>query len=180
MAQKQKARPKPKARSHSSTSKASKSPTAKSRKQSAGASRSSSRSKAKTSSNGSGRIDTARHAVEETAKDAGHTIGSAASKAKVPLLTGGAALAGAAGGLALGVHQARHRGVGAKMLSRRPQVKVRSQDLATAAKQVGSFGAQVGRLASELQQTREAVGNGKQRSPVEVVLDGLTARRSRS
>lgn len=186
MAQKQKARPKPKARSRGSTGKATKSSTAKSRKQTAGASRSGSRSKARSSSNGSGRIETARHTVEETAKDAGQTLGSAASKAgsaaskaKMPLLAGGAALAGAAGGLALGTRQARRHGTGAKMLSRRPQVKVRSQDLARAAKEVGSFGAQVGRLASELQQTREAAGNGKQRSPVEVVLDGLTARRSR-
>jgi hypothetical protein len=180
MAQKTKAkakpRQKPKPRSRGSTGKASKSPAAKSRKTATGASRSQSRSKA--SSNGSGRIDTARHAVEETAKDAGHAVGGAVGKAKVPLVAGGAALAGAAGGLMLGARQARRHGIGAKALSRRPQVKVRSQDLAKAAKEVGSFGAQMGRLATELQQTREAVGNGKHRSPVEVVLDGLTARRS--
>lgn len=66
----------------------------------------------------------------------------------------------------------------ATVLPRRPQVKVNSHDLARAAKEVGSFGAQMGRLASELQQAREAAGNGKHRSPVEVVLQGLTARRS--
>ncbi len=180
MAQKTKAkakpRQKPKPRSRGSTGKASKSPAAKSRKTATGASRSQSRSKA--SSNGSGRIDTARHAVEETAKDAGHAVGGAVSKAKVPLMAGGAALAGAAGGLVLGARQARRNGPAARALSRRPQVKVRSQDLAKAAKEVGSFGAQMGRLATELQQTREAAGNGKHRSPVEVVLEGLTARRS--
>jgi len=100
------------------------------------------------------------------------------SKAKVPLLAGGAALAGAAGGLLLGDRQARRNGVAAKALSRRPQVKVSSRDLAKAAKEVGSFGAQMGRLAAELQQAREAAGNGKHRSPVEVVLEGLTARGS--
>ncbi len=174
---KAKARQKPKPRSRGSTGKASKSPAAKSRKTATGASRSQSRSKS--SSNGSGRIETARHTVEETAKDAGHAVGGAVSKAKVPLVAGGAALAGAAGGLVLGARQARRHGVGAKALSRRPQVKVRSQDLARAAKEVGSFGAQMGRLASELQQTREAAGkNGTHRSPVEVVLDGLTARRT--
>jgi hypothetical protein len=93
-------------------------------------------------------------------------------------MAGGAALAGAAGGLALGARRTRRNGVGARALSRRPQVKVRSQDLARVAKEVGSFGAQMGRLATELQQTREAVGNDRHRSPVEVVLDGLTARRS--
>lgn len=170
---KAKARQKPKPRSRGSTGKSS---TARSRKTTTGASR----SRSKASSNGSGRIDTARHAVEETAKDAGHAVGGAVSKAKVPLVAGGAALAGAAGGLMLGARQARRHGIGAKALSRRPQVKVRSQDLAKAAKEVGSFGAQMGRLATELQQTREAAGNGKHRSPVEVVLEGLTARRSGS
>jgi hypothetical protein len=110
-----------------------------------------------------------REAVEDKAKDAGHAVGNAASKAKVPLLAGGAALAGAAGGLALGSRRS----------SRRPRVKVSSKDLAKAARDVGGFGAQVGRLASELQQTREAAGNGKHRSPVEVVLEGLTSRRLR-
>jgi len=176
MAEKTKARRKPKARSRGSTGKASKPQAAKSRKASGSASRSGG-SKAKTSSNGSGRVETALHAVEGTAKDAGHTLGNAASKAKVPLLAGGAALAGAAGGLALGTRHSRRHGL-RSMAPRRPQVKVKSQDLAKAAKEVGSFGAQMGRLASELQQTREAAGNGKHRSPVEVVLDGLTSRRS--
>jgi hypothetical protein len=98
------------------------------------------------------------------------------SKAKMPLVAGGAALAGAAGGLALGARQARrHKVMG--MMPRRPQVKVRSRDVAKAAKEVGSFGAQVGHLASELQHAREANGNKRHRSPVEVVLQGLTARR---
>jgi hypothetical protein len=82
----------------------------------------------------------------------------------MPLVAGGAALAGVAGGAMLGAHQARrHRGRG----------------LAKTAKGVGIVGAQVGRLASEIHQAREA-GNGKSRSPVEVVLDGLTSRRSNS
>jgi hypothetical protein len=58
------------------------------------------------------------------------------------------------------------------------KMKVRSKDLASAAKDVGSFGAQMGHLANELQQARES-GNGKHRSPLEVLLEGLTARRSR-
>jgi uncharacterized protein HemX len=85
------------------------------------------------------------------------------SKAMVPLLAGGAALAGAAGGMVLGARQARRHHHG---------------DFSRAAKEVGSFGAQVGRLASELHQARESAANGKHRSPLEVVLEGLTARRS--
>lgn len=157
---------KQKTSARSSTSKPRQSAAAKSRRRNGTASPS---SRARSSSNGSSRLDSTRHAVEEKAKDAGQAVGNAASKAKMPLLAGGAALAGAAGGLALGSRRS----------SRRPRVKVSSKDLARAARDVGGFGAQVGRLASELQQTREAAGNGKYRSPVEVVLEGLTSRRSR-
>ncbi len=107
-----------------------------------------------------------------TAKDAGKTVGRAASKAKVPLLAGGAALAGAAGGIALGAHQARrHKGLANA---------VKPDDLAKAAKRVGNFGVQMGHVASEIQRAREdSNGHGHGRSPIEVVLEGLTARRSR-
>jgi hypothetical protein len=154
---------KPQARSRGSTSKSQRSPAPSSRQSSAATSRSSNRRKS--SSNGASRVEAARHAVEGTAKDAGQAVSGAASKAKVPLLAGGAALAGAAGGVVLGSRQARRH---------------RHSDFSRAAKEVGSFGAQVGRLASELHQAREAVGNSKGRSPVEVVLEGLTARRSRA
>jgi hypothetical protein len=109
-------------------------------------------------------------------------------------MTGGAALMGAAaGGLAVGAKSRRGKGI-AKAIPRRPlvkvprrplmkmgrpQVKVKSRDLKKAAKEVGTFGTQVGRVASELQSAREESDGkrGKHRSPVEVVLEGLTARR---
>ncbi len=125
--------------------------------------------------NGKPRAESALHAVEDKAKDAGHAVGSAASKARMPLVATGAALAGAAGGLALGArHGRRHKVV------RRPLVKVRSRDLAKVAKEVGSFGAQMGQVASELQHARTDATSQRHRSPVEVVLEGLTARRSRA
>jgi hypothetical protein len=155
-------------------------------KRSQGSKKSQSRSKASSSktrdsankTNGVGRVDSARQAVEHTAKDASQAVGHAASKAKVPLMTGGAALVGAAGGVALGMRQARRHRRGLS-IPRRPQMKVDSGDLAKAAKEVGSFGAQMGQLASELRHNREAANSGKQqhRSPLEVVLEGLTARR---
>ncbi len=123
-------------------------------------------------------VDAARRAVEGKAKDAGHAVSGAASKAKVPLVAGGAALAGAAGGLMVGAQARRHGGL--RPSRRRPLVKMRSRDLAKAAREVGSFGAQVGHLASELQHVREEANGAKRRSPVEVVLEGLTARRSRA
>lgn len=88
----------------------------------------------------------------------------------------GAALAGAAGGLALASSKhARKSGIG-KAIARRPKVKLKSGDLAKAAKEVGKVSTQVGELASELQRNREEA-NGQHRSPVEVVLQGLTSRR---
>ncbi len=140
------------------------------------------------SSNGKTRIKAVRRTVESTAKDAGKTVGNAgktmgkaASKAKTPLLASGAALAGAAGGMAIGAMRSRHSHHSHKVLGvKMPQpkrVKVRSRDVARAAKEVGSFGQHVGELATELRHAREESGNGKHRSPVEVVLDGLTARR---
>lgn len=129
--------------------------------------------------------DSARKAVEDTAKQAGHALGGAAQgvgqaarKAKTPLIAGSAAVAGMAGGIALGARQGRH----SKALPRRPKVKIGpkvkidSHDLAKAAKEVGQFGMDVGQLASELRKNREAANGAKRRSPIEVVLQGLTNR----
>ncbi len=114
--------------------------------------------------------------VGGNAKSAGKTVGKAAGKAKVPLVAGGAAIAGAAGGLALAASkQGRKKGIKAAM-PRKPKIKIKSGDVAKAAKEVGNFSAQVGELATELQRARESA-DGKHRSPVEVVLQGLTARR---
>jgi len=96
----------------------------------------------------------------------------------VPLIAGGAALAGAAGGLALAAsRQDRHRRLAASM--HKPRIKLTSHDVARAAKEVGSFSTQVGELATELQRNRESAHgpNSRHRSPIEVVLQGLTSRR---
>lgn len=140
------------------------------------------------SSNGKTRIEAARQTVENSTKDvgqtvgkAGQTVGKAASKAKTPLLAGGAAVAGAAGGLALSAMRSRQshsRKVLGVKVPQGKRVKVKSRDVAKAAKEIGTFGQHVGELATELRHVREESGNGsKHRSPVEVVLDGLTTRR---
>jgi hypothetical protein len=128
-------------------------------------------------------VEAVRSAVEDVggkvgdkAKSAGKTVGKAASKAKVPLVAGGAALAGAAGGMALSASKkGRKSGLG-KAIPRRPKVKVSSKDVAKAAKGVGNFSAQVSEIAGGLE-TAASGRNGKHRSPIEVVLQGLTARR---
>jgi hypothetical protein len=162
------------ARSRGSSSKASKSKStssssSKSRRSPKPASSPSSRKPAPVAAVGNA-ADKATNAVGNATGKATTAVGHAAGKAKIPLLAGGAALAGTAGGMVLGVRQARRH---------RP----RSRTLAKAAKGAGNLGAQVGHLAYELQRNREAIdGNGSKqhRSPVEVVLQGLTARRSRT
>jgi RNA-splicing ligase RtcB len=135
-----------------------------------------SQSKARSNSQGKakavlqGKPKAAGEAVETTAKDAGRAVGRAASKAKVPLVAGGAALAGAAGGIALGAHQARrHRGIKG----------LHSEDVAKAARKAGDVGMRLGEVAVEVRRARNSSSNGRtRRSPIEVVLEGLTARRA--
>jgi hypothetical protein len=111
--------------------------------------------------------------VEETAKSAGSTVGRVASKAKVPLMAGGAALAAGAGGVALARTQ---RKSGLSRVSSNLG-RVSSKDLAKAARKAGDVGAQIGEVALEVRRARESSNGHTRRSPIEVVLQGLTSRR---
>ena len=120
-----------------------------------------------------------KDAVAQGAQSGGKVISNAADKAsklKGPALAGGAALAGLAGGMA----------VQAKRDSRRKILGVRFRDgagdagknLADAGQKVGRFTENLGEFAAEMRRTREAIDSrGKHRSPIEVVLQALTARR---
>ena len=130
--------------------------------------------RAKQSSNGHGGVGAAKKAVDDATSGAGNSIRSAAKGAKGPVLAGSAALAGLAGGVVLRAARGPAR-LGAR--PRKVAFHIRSQDLATAAKEIGSFGEQLGMVAVEIRRTREAAAASKHRSPVEVVLQGLTARR---
>ena len=183
MATPTKAKPRKRASTSSGSSSRSRSTRAKSsgaRKSSSSRSstngRSTGRSRGSTrSSNGSGRIDEARKAVAGTAQDAGQAVGNAASKAKVPLVAGGAALAGLAGGVALGARGLRRRKVLGVPVPRRSVLKASTKNLADAAREAGKVGQQMGELTTEVSKTREAMDD-KHRSPIEVVLQGLTRR----
>ena len=171
-----KTRSKPKAKSKSKSQGSSKPKKTQSKRAAKPAS--SNGSKASSPSQSKGLLDKTKAAgttVEETAKDAGRKVGRVASKAKVPLMAGGAALAGAGAGMAaLSARQGhhRHRGLGKALGG------VNSKDLKKAAKKAGDVGAQVGEIALEVRRARERTNsNGAHRSPIEVVLQGLTARR---
>ena len=61
---------------------------------------------------------------------------------------------------------------------RRARAKRLGKDLAKAAGDVGSAGRQVGELADEVRRVREQLESSRGRSPIEVVLQGLTSRRA--
>jgi hypothetical protein len=121
----------------------------------------------------------------------GDAVTTVAKKAKGPALAGAAALAGLAGGLAIASRAGGPRRVLGVPVpgTRRSLIKINtprrvkargaSKDLLKAAGEVGSAGRRVGELVTELQRVRAELDRGHQRSPVEVVLEGLTSRRVR-
>jgi hypothetical protein len=117
-----------------------------------------------------------KEAVAEGAHTGGKAISSAAGKVKWPAVAGGAALAGLAGGVALGAQ----RNSGRKILGMRVgQGRGEAgKNLADTSKNIGKFSENVGQFAAEMRKTREAIESGsKHSSPIEVVLRALTARR---
>jgi hypothetical protein len=95
---------------------------------------------------------------------------------KGPAIAGGAALAGLAGGIALGAR----RNSGRKVLGMRVGngVDKAGKNLADTTKNVSRVSENLGAFAGEMRRAREAIENGsKHRSPIEVLLQGLTARR---
>jgi hypothetical protein len=119
-------------------------------------------------------------AVERVAKNTGQTVGKAAGKAKGPAIAGGAALAGLAGGLALAKGRVKTRRVFGVPMPRRSKLtktgKKTGKALGHVAAQVGSTSQQLAVLNEEVRRTREQADRAN-RSPVEVLLSGLTNRK---
>jgi hypothetical protein len=99
------------------------------------------------------------------------TVGSAAKKAKTPLVAGGAAAAGLATGTALG---ALLRG------NRRPRVLgfpiPRGDEMKAGAHQAVRVGRWLYDLESDLRSLREHAEGSRRQSPIEVLLSSLTSR----
>jgi hypothetical protein len=133
-------------------------------------------------------VSSGAHTVASGAQQTGHAIGEAASKAKGPALTGGAALAGLVGGMAIAARGGRRRVLGVPIPgTRRPLVQIKTpkrntvgKDVVKAAGKMGKAGGQMAELASEVRMAREQLDSRRRRSPIEVVLEGLTARRGRA
>ena len=128
------------------------------------------------SSKSGGTITSAKDATAKRLRDTGDTVGSVAKKLRTPAIAAGAGLAGLAGGMAL-TRDRRKRALGVA-LPGRSATRRTSKNLAGAAKNVGALAERTGRVAQQVRVASEALDqNGSQRrSPVEVVLEGLTRR----
>jgi hypothetical protein len=150
---------------------------AKSRSRTAARSGNGSAPKTRRGSSNSGPVASARETVVGGAQNAGHAVGSAANAAKVPAVAGGAALAGLVGGMAI-ARGGRRRVLGVPVPgTRRPLVKINGRGSGT--KQLMKTGRQMAELAVEVRQARQQLATERRRSPIEVVLEGLTSRRAR-
>jgi hypothetical protein len=160
--------------------KAAKSKAPKRKKPTQRASSTAKKSTSRSSANGaSGGIRSVRDAIGDAGEKAGHATSQVASKGKIPLIAGGAALFGAAGGMALNAARSGGGKVLGVNVPRRKRVRIRSKDLAKTATNLASFGEQVGAVSAGLRNAQELGGNGSgaHNSPLEVLLQGLTRRR---
>ncbi|HET8757732.1 MAG TPA: hypothetical protein VFM58_17065 [Solirubrobacteraceae bacterium] len=106
-------------------------------------------------SNGNGAIEKGKHA--------GGAVVDTASRATGPALTAGAAaVAGLAGGLLIGSRVGRRRSPGALAFA--------------SAKRFAAVAGKASNTADDIRAIREQLENANRRSPIEVVLDGLTHR----
>jgi hypothetical protein len=115
-----------------------------------------------------------KNAVSDTAETGARAVATAADKVKWPAVAGGAALAGLAGGVALGAK----RTSGGKRLGIHGHGGGTGKSLLRASENLGRVSENVGQFAAEVRRTRETIEEGsKHRSPIEVLLRALTARR---
>jgi len=116
------------------------------------------------------------------------SIATAARRARGPMLAAGATAAGLAGGLALGSRaKPKRRGVSALLAPRRRVLGVpvgrrsgvvrSAKALGQVARELNSATSQVSTTTDDIRQIREQLDKANRRSPLEVVLDGLTHRR---
>ena len=100
------------------------------------------------------------------------TVGTAAKKAKAPLVAGGAAAAGLAAGTFLGSKLRAHR---------RPHVlglpMPRGSELKSGVKQAARAGQWMAGMQADVRAVRAQAEQSQRQSPIEVLLSGLTSRR---
>ncbi len=113
------------------------------------------------------------------AKDAGDAVATAARRAPAGALAAGAAAAGLAGGLALGARVRPSRGLmrTTKVLGMPIGRRGRARAIARGARRAAAAASKASTTADDIRAIRQQLEHANRRSPIEIVLDGLTHRR---
>jgi len=125
-------------------------------------------------------VSSRRSTTVSGAKNAGDAVASRAEQLKAPAIAAGVGLAGLVGGIVIG--RSKNKKGFEIPLRRRSIAKGTSKKLSTAAKNIGTVAEQTGEIAERVRLASDAVAgkNGRtatpRRSPVEVLLEGLTRR----
>jgi hypothetical protein len=106
------------------------------------------------------------------AKEAGDAVATAARRAPSGALAAGAAAAGLAGGLVLGARARPGSGL-TKVLGRRGKAHA----IARGARRAAAAASKASSTAEDIRAIRQQLEHANRRSPIEIVLDGLTHRR---
>lgn len=132
------------------------------------ASRTRSANRARSSPNGSGGTEPVKETVTSGIQNAAHGVAAFAEKAKTPLLTGGAALAGVTGAAVLTARSRRRRKVLGVPLPKRNGLKVDAQKvteaISDAAKRADRIGQRVSRVANGVQDVSETANAAAKKS----------------
>jgi hypothetical protein len=135
-----------------------------------------SQTRAKSRNGGAKRTQSRSNSSPRRATSRLETAKQAATKAKGPAVALGAAAAGLAGGLALKGRKKRKTVLGVPIGSKGGAVKT-LELLRDGAKHLSSATGQISGTAEDVREIREQLDRANRKSPLEVVLDGLTHRR---
>jgi hypothetical protein len=126
----------------------------------------------------SSRNGNAASAAARKAKEAGDSVATVARKARLPAITAGATAAGVAGGLALGARMgSKRRKILGIPIGRKTGLARTTEALGQVARELSSARNQAALATDDVRAIREELDKANRRSPLEVVLDGLTHRR---
>ena len=132
------------------------------------ASRTRSTGRARSTSNGSDPAESVKETLTSGTQNAAHGVATFAKKAKTPLLTGGAALAGVAGAAVLTARSRRRRKVLGIPLPKRNGLKVDAQKITEAitdaAKRADQIGQRVSRVSNGVQDVSETASAAAKKS----------------
>jgi hypothetical protein len=120
------------------------------------------------SGNGQSTPESVTDTISSGAESTAQVLASTVKKAKVPLIAGGAAIAGLAGAAALNARSSRHKVLGVKVPRRKSLKKVDAGKVVGAvtdtAKRADRFGQRVSSVAKSVQMVSETADRGAKKS----------------